>query len=107
MAAYPTLMQLRTTTIARDAGLQTTRATNGRLRVRGLFPADKADFDLVHWCTTAEKDALMTFYAANRLLDITYTDPADGASYTVRFAAAPLPVDMTPWWEVRVRLREV
>lgn len=107
MAAYPTLMTLRTSNTERDSGLQTGRATNGTLRVRSLYPSDKADFTIVHWLNLTEKNALDAFYTANRLLDVTYTDPGDGASYTVRFAAAPLPVDMTPWWEVRVRLRQV
>lgn len=107
MAAYPTLLILRTSSTERDAGFQTGRATNGLLRVRCLYPADKADFSLVHWLSLAEKNALDAFYTINKLRDILYTDPADSRSYTVRFAAAPLPVDMTPWWEVRVRLREV
>lgn len=107
MAAYPDLMTLRASSTERDAGLQTARATNGALRVRNLYPADKANFNIVHWLTQAEKDSLDTFYAANKLLDVEYTDPSDSEVYTVRFAAAPQPVDMTPYWEVRVSLREV
>ena len=107
MAAYPTLMTLRSGSIEHDGGLQSGRATNGKLYVRCLYPADKATFNIVHWLTLAEKNALDTFYAANKLLDVEYTDPADSEVYTVRFAAAPQPVDMTPYWEVRVSLREV
>lgn len=107
MATFPTFMHLRTGNVERDSGTQTARATNGRLRQRTLYPSDKADFQLVLWCNGAEKAALDAFYAANRLADITYTDPADSAVYTVRFASPPLPVDMTPWWEIRVRLRQV
>lgn len=107
MATYPTLTTLRTSSTERDAGLQPGRATNGALRVRCLYPADKASFNLVHWLSLAEKTALDAFYAAYKLADIIYTDPADGRIYTCRFVAAPLPVDMTPWWEVRVQLREV
>lgn len=107
MAAYPTLMHLRAGSVDRDAGFQHGRATNGTLRVRCLYPEDKADFLLVHFLSLADKEALDDFYAANKLLDVTYTDPADGRTYTTRFVSAPQPVDMTPWWEVRVRLREV
>jgi len=107
MAAYPTLMTLRSSSTDRDSGIQSARATNGALRVRSLYTADKANFNLVHWCSLAEKEALDTFYAANRLLDVEYTDPADSEVYTVRFTSAPQPVDITPWWEVRVVLREV
>lgn len=100
-------MTLRSSATDRDSGIQSARATNGALRVRSLYTADKANFSLVHWCTTAEKNALDEFYAANRLLNVDYTDPADSVTYTVRFTSAPQPVDMTPWWEVRVVLREV
>lgn len=107
MPAFPTLMHLRTGSVERDSGTQTARATNGSLRQRTLYPSDKADFQLVLWCTAAQKSGLDTFYANNRLGQFLYTDPADGATYTVRFAGPPLPVDMTPYWEVRVRLRQV
>lgn len=106
MANYPTLTTLRNSGQARDAGIDSARATNGALRVRVLYPAEKIDFDLVHWCTTAERDALEVFYQANKYLNLTYVDPADGSSHTVRFSAAPQYVSLTPWWEVRVRLRE-
>lgn len=107
MSAYPTLTTLRTSTQDRDAGIDSARATNGTLRVRVLYPTEKIEFQLVHWCSTAQKDALEAFYQANKFGNVTYTDPADGSVHTVRFAAAPLAVDVTPWWEVRVRLREV
>lgn len=106
MAAYPNLLTLRASSVERDAGFQHGRATNGKLRVRCLYPQDKADFLLVHWLSLAEKNALDAFYAVNKLNSIIYTDPADGRTYTTRFVAAPQPTDMTPWWEVRVRLRE-
>lgn len=107
MAAYPTFMHLRTGSTERDAGIESVRATNGALRSRCLYVEDKADFNLVHFLTAAQKTQLDDFYAAEKLNDVVYTDPSDGRVYTVRFASAPQPVEMTPWWEVRVRLRQV
>ena len=107
MATYPTLTTLRNSGQARDAGIDSARATNGALRTRVLYPADKIDFDLVHWCSTTERDALEAFYQANKLLNVDYVDPSDGSTHVVRFSAAPQYTALTPWWEARVRMREV
>lgn len=107
MATFPTLTTLRNSSQARNSGIDAARATNGALRVRALYPSEKIDFDLALWCSTTERDALEVFYQANKYLNLTYVDPADGSSHTVRFSAAPQYVSLTPWWEVSVRLMEV
>ena len=107
MATYPTLVTLRNSSQDRDAGIDSARATNGALRVRAMYPTEKIDFNLAHWCSAAEKDALEAFYQANKLLNVDYVDPGDGSTHVVRFVAAPQHISLTPWWEVRVRLREV
>lgn len=107
MASYPTLLTTQASSYSTESGIATQRATNGTLRARTFFPGDKRNFDLHHFLSAAERDALLTFYAANRLLDVDYTDPSTGTTHTVRFAEAPQSTPLPPWWEVRVQLREV
>lgn len=106
MAAYPftTFHQDSAPTTAN--GREVRRATNGALRIRDLYSADKSGFDLRHRLTQAERNTLMSFYAANKDLDLTLT--WDGTAYTCRFAAAPQ-VLWRPgnWYEVRVQLEQV
>lgn len=106
MAAYPSLLTLRDSTEERDAGVVPARATNGALRVRVMYPADKRAFEVRHLLTSAERTTLETFYQAERLNDVTYTWPADGAAYTVRFVAAPQYRRTGDRWEATVRLME-
>lgn len=107
MAAYPTLNTQETSRIDVEAGYEPVRATNGSLKVRRMFSADKASFTLDHDLTSAQKSTLDSFYASNKDLDVTYTWPGTGASYTVRFVAAPQYV-WHPWgFRARVMLVEV
>lgn len=90
MAAYPTLAWSAGTKVDRDGGYESARATNGVLKVRKLFDAEKRDFQLVHLITAGEKATLEAFYGANKLLDVSLTAADDGVVYTVRFVAAPV-----------------
>lgn len=105
--AYPTLMILEESEPARDAGLQAARATNGMLKVRRLYSADKTDFVVVHMLTRAERDTLLTFYAANITTEFTFAWPGDGNTYTCRFSAAPQVWRKGLYYRVTVRLAEV
>lgn len=107
MAAYPSLLTLRESAIEVEGGFDPARATNGSLRVRRLYDNDKASFEVRHLLTPAEKTTLDTFYAAERLADVTYTWPADRSTYTVRFVAAPQYRRVGNHWEATVRLAEV
>jgi hypothetical protein len=53
------------------------------------------------------KDALETFYQANKLINFDFTYPG-GSLYTCRFLAAPI-AQYQPggWYKVRVRIAEV
>ena len=108
MAAYPTLNHQRSGPgPATSDGHEVQRATNGALKVRRLYSASKSDFVIDHWLTDAQKTTLDTFYVTNKDLDVTYTSPEDGATYTVRFVAKPQYIRMPGWWQARVRLSEV
>ncbi len=54
MATYPALLTLRDSTEERDGGVIPARATNGALRVRVMYPADKRAFEVRHLLTSAE-----------------------------------------------------
>lgn len=107
MAAYPSYPVTADSTAQAEAGLDAERATNGLLRVRALYPADKTSFDVRHILTQAQRDALAAFYTANKLLDVTFRWPGDGQTYTVRFGAAPQFRRRWLHYEATVRLLEV
>lgn len=109
MAAYPTLPWLRDGTRAdRDGGFEPVRATNGALKVRCLYPAEKQSFEIANWLTSAQRTTLEGFYAANKAENVTLVTPWDGASYTVRFVAAPVyEWQYVDRWIARVRMFEV
>jgi len=107
MATYPTLPWMRDgTKIDRQGGFEPVRASNGALKVRRLYSGEPHDFDIEHWLSDAQKSTLESFYGTNKLLDVTLTNPEDGASYTVRFAAAPVYEWHPGYWRTRVRLME-
>jgi hypothetical protein len=106
VAAYPTLTTTINSRVESLDGQIADRATNGALKVRSLYTADKLVFLLEHEISTASKATLDAFWAANKLLDITYTSPFDGASYTVRMRK-PVYRRTPVHWFADVRLEEV
>lgn len=108
MAAYPSFGHLRSGPgPSRSDGQEIVRASNGALKVRRLYSATKSDFAIDHMLSAAEKTTLDSFYTTNRDLDVSYTSPEDGATYTVRFAAPPQYLRFPSWYQARVRLMEV
>lgn len=106
--AYPVLPIMRPdSAAAREGGLAPTRATNGALKVRRLYSAEKTSFNLVHWISPAEKAALEAHYQANKDLSFSFAWPSDGATYTVRYGAAPQYTDRPGWFIAAVTLLEV
>lgn len=104
---YPSLFMLRDSSTQREAGIQTTRATNGRLKIRRLYSSEKTNFTVVHRLTRAERDQLEAFYQANRTANVTLTWPEDGSVYTVRFGGAPQYRLQEGGWMATVQLLEV
>lgn len=104
---YPTLMILEESEAPREAGIEAARATNGLLKVRRLYSADKTDFVVVHMLTRTERDDLMTFYNANVTTEFTFYWPGDGVTYTVRFSAAPQVWRKGNYYRATVRLAQV
>jgi hypothetical protein len=108
MAAYPAFFTLADSVLLPESGIQPERATNGALRLRRLWAADKATAEIGHILTAAQKATLDAFYAANKDLDVTYTWPAaaGGGTYTMRFVAPPRYTPRGSYFEARVRLAE-
>jgi hypothetical protein len=86
--AYPALPQWVGTLYNPRFGIQERIATNGAVRLRVLQSAAKYDITLYHgMLTQTQRDTLVTFYNANRLLTITVTPVEDGVLRTCVFAA--------------------
>lgn len=107
MAAYPTLRVLRPSTTDRQGGQEPQRATNGALKMRRLYSAEKTDFTVEHALSDAEKTALEAFYQANKDLAVDFVWPEDLVTYSVLFAGPPQYLRRVGWWEARVRLLQV
>jgi hypothetical protein len=107
MAAYPAFFTLADSTVTPADGLEPERATNGSLKLRRLWSADKQAFEVGHMLSAGEKATLDAFYAANKDLDVTYTWPRPATAYTVRFVAPPRYIARGAHFEARVRLLEV
>jgi hypothetical protein len=107
MAAYPTTGLTVATQTQRLDGLVGVRATNGALKVRKTMSGEKYEWDIEHELSLTNKDALETFYQANKLINFDFTYPG-GSLYTCRFLAAPI-AQYQPggWYKVRVRIAEV
>ena len=106
--SYPNLPLLRDSSSQRESGLAPARATNGMLKVRRLYSTEKMSFSLAHWpLTRVQRDQLEAVYQANKNGNVTLLWPEDGASYTVRFAAAPQHRLENGYWRSTVRLEEV
>lgn len=107
MANYPGFFHLSDSSATAQSGVEPARASNGKLRMRRLWPDDKHSFELGHALTLAQRDSYQAFYAANKNLDVAYTWPGDRVVRTVRFAAPPQYRVFTRHVEARVRLEEV
>ena len=108
MAAYPSYYWQRAGTKTDiEAGINPVRASNGTLKVRRLYSADKRDWLITHWLTSAERTTFDTFYTTNRNLTVDLTPPDTGGTYSARFAAAPQYEQRDGFWIVAARLVEV
>lgn len=108
--AYPNLTMLDSSDATVDSGIETARATNGRLRQRRMFPAAKATFSLKHWVTAAELATLRAHYAVNRDLAFAFTWKGDGVERSCAYAEAPgleRPAEEPGHFLVDVQLMEV
>lgn len=107
MNTYPRFFTLQDSTAVTASGVEPLRATNGALKVRRMWPADKATFQIGHVLTTAEKTTLDAFYAAEKDADVSYVSPWDSTTYTVRFVAPPQYIKRLHRVEARVSFQQV
>lgn len=108
MATYPAFEWVRDQSRTDvDDGIQPMRASNGALKVRRLFPADKRAFVILHWLSDSERATLVSFYATNKALNVDLVPPDTGAAAVVRFGRAPVYELQGGYWTARVLLLEV
>lgn len=105
--SYPALPIMENSRAERLGGLEPRRASNGVLKLRRLFSAEKTNFTIEHWLSQAQKDALEAVYQANKTANLSLTWPEDGLVYTVRFGAAPQYRREPGYWVANVLLLEV
>lgn len=107
---YPSLQYTTSLTVDRRDGRVDVRATNGALKSRLLYPADKRTFVVQHELSSTARQTLDTFYTNNRDLSFYYTPPGEATVYTVRFVGPPTFVPIgtgLQWWSAQVRMSEV
>lgn len=108
MATYPTLDTLYGSDPEPISKPAIDRAEDGTARVRN-YGNDKVKIKLSHpWLNSTDKATLDAFYAANRLLTITYSTVSDGVSRTCVFAAKPAyKREVGSFWTATVLMEEV
>lgn len=89
MSDYPRIPILRDSACEVLSGHEPARATNGALRMRRAFTAEKRNFQVVHVMTTAQRAALVDHYAADKDAAFNFYWPEDGQTYSVSYAAPP------------------
>lgn len=109
MAAYPAIGVDYGSSERTIDPLRTARALDNTLKASRVATGPKAAFMVVHDnLSNADKITLRTFYNTNRGVTLTFTWPADGATYTVVLGDG---IEWLPLkggkWRVRVPLEEV
>lgn len=106
MAAYPFTTFGKESTVEDTDGRLVRRASNGSVKVRVPYSADKKRFNLVHRLKSSEMTTLANFYGTNRA--VTWTLVFDGSTSTCVFARPvqrkPLPGTL---YQVNVYAEEV
>lgn len=90
MAAFPTLKQDPSTSIAPISGRSLDISTGGTIRGRDLHSETVYDITCVNILVTdAEKGTVETFYDTNKNLEFTWTYAGDSTTYDVVFVIRP------------------
>lgn len=114
MADYTTATnmpkQAAGTRLVPRSGIIERMASNGAVRLRALQSATKYDPVIEYAAITqVQRDALLTFYTANRSLSFTFTAIEDGVTRTCVFAPTPFTITTlgASFYRATVYLREV
>lgn len=103
---YPFVPSLAGTAEQPVDNLQYDDATDGTLRGRSFWTTEKERFTVAQkGLTDAERVTLKSFYADNRLLDVTLLYKS--VTYTCRMLAPPRFVPSGGLWDSVVEMREV
>lgn len=105
--AYPTFAQQQGSTWMLRDDIRTAIAANGMLQQSGRYTELKHEGTLQHKLVADDKATLDDFYAANRILPITFIWAGDSVTYTARFSGPPRAEWKDGRWQVQVDLVEV
>ena len=108
MAALPSVDWLTDSTREPDDGHVVDYGQDGSARVRVLYSATQWAFDLRSApLTTAQRDSLLSHYAAHRLTSFTFTWPGGSDAYTCVYTARPIvrESEAVGLWDVKVQLQ--
>lgn len=89
MAAYPNFPQLMGTKLPGDDGVQISRATSGRPRLRTRFSQVWHAGVIIHELDQTDVQTLLDFYNDNRMIPFIFTYALDGVDYTLQFSDYP------------------
>jgi hypothetical protein len=105
MSAYPTLATRDDSVRQPRSGLQIDQADDGTIRSRTLFSAIVYEFTIYHQgLSSADKESILTHYAANVSAPFSYTWPDGSVAHTVVYTEAPLVTWAPGGWTVEVHL---
>lgn len=109
MSAYPTLPTDVASRREAVSGLAVDVAEDGTSRARSLYAAVRYEFSLEHApLTSAERDSLLSHYAANAAAPFAYTWPDGSLAHTVIYLEAPQIIyHPGPWYSAEVKLSGV
>ncbi|CAH1387015.1 hypothetical protein [Candidatus Nitrotoga sp. M5] len=109
MATYPTLPTRPGGDPKPINGIEIDRAEDGTARGRSYHSSEKSRFVLDHpWLTFAQKDALATFYATNKLIPFDYYSITSAATHSCLFSAPPAyEYHASGYWTAKVEMEEV
>lgn len=108
MATYPSVTQTARSRMDIADDVRVERATNGTLRARAMWDAEKRAWSVDHVASAAEAETLRQFYADNRTLTFDFIWRGDGQTYVAMFAGQPRfePIDSRALWRVTVEIVE-
>lgn len=103
--AYPSYPQLLGSRQIKLGGHKMERSQSGKPKIRVQYSQTRHEFEVVHELKTADKDALIAYYEANKHLAFDFTWAGDGQTYSCRFVDVPQDEPITGvYFSVTVRL---
>lgn len=89
-------------------GQKVERSESGKPKMRVRYSQTRREFEVIHELKSADRDALLAYYEANKHLSFDFLWSGNATTYTCRFQAAPQEEPITGiYFRVTVSLIEV